>query len=94
MRSQLRRSLTRPGVRARIASGIPFDGTLLATRIGLALPTTPLSGRRRPLVGAGLLADATGLVFEIAICATGCAELLVGVPTGPEATVSTTPVEV
>src|SRR5229473_3831117 len=98
IRSQLRRLLNSVP-RARIALVRVLDGAIRAIRIGFALlPTTPLTGRRRPLVTTGaLLVAATGfaIAFVICICATGCARVLVLVgATGPVATVSTTPVAV
>src|SRR5258706_1535932 len=98
MRSQLRRSLSSV-LRARMVLDRPCDVASLATRIGLEfLAMTPLTWCRRPLTGTTLLLTvATGLVpaFAICICGTGCARALVlGVRTGPEATVNTTPVAV
>src|SRR5713101_8127997 len=96
IRSQLRRLLNSVP-RARIALVRVFDGAIRAIRIDFEfLPTTPLTGRRRPLVITGvLLVTATGfaIAFVICICATGCASVLVLVgATGPVATVNTTPV--
>src|SRR5258708_14938604 len=96
IRSQLRRLLNSVP-RARIALVRPLDGAIRAIRIGFALlPTTPLTGRRRPLLTTAVLlvAAATGfaMAFVICICATGCARVLVlGAVNGPVATVNTTP---
>ena len=95
MRSQLR-GLLDSEPRARMALERPFAGAILATRIGLeVLETIPLTRCLSPLAGVArlLVVEAAGLV-AIAICATGCAALPAGGAVGPDATVSTTPLEV
>src|SRR5258708_29026055 len=75
IRSQLRRLLNSVP-RARIALVRVLDGAIRAIRIGFELlPTTALTGRRRPLVRTGLLlvtATCLALAFVIFICPTGC----------------------